>query len=174
MPDHPWASSDLTTGLRRTTRTSAMRRVYLEANRVVASNLLVVDGHQPDTLIRAVWDRKHWLPNLVVENPANGHAHAIWALREPVTRTEYARKNPTGLGRNCDIFESARAWAYREARRIRLRSRLHRPIHHQLDHHRIPPVGAIQHSHANHLHHHPIRTRTQRRQTQRNHPAPSS
>jgi len=170
-----------------------MKRSYVEANCVVASNLLVIDGDDPDTVINAIWDRRQWLPNLVVENPANGHGHAIWVLQEPVTRTEYARrkplayaaavteglrrsmngdagysglitknpfssrwntwwftehlynlreleaclddaelmpppswrrtrrKKPTGLSRNCDIFESARIWAYREARRIRLR-----------------------------------------------------
>lgn len=44
--------------------------------------------------MRALWDRKDWLPNAVVENPANGHAHAVWALSEPVTRTEYAARKP--------------------------------------------------------------------------------
>lgn len=193
LPEHPFASDDLAMGLWRTTRTSAMKRSYVEANCVVASNLLVIDGDDPDTVINAIWDRRQWLPNLVVENPANGHGHAIWVLQEPVTRTEYARrkplayaaavteglrrsmngdagysglitknpfssrwntwwftehlynlreleaclddaelmpppswrrtrrKKPTGLSRNCDIFESARIWAYREARRIRLR-----------------------------------------------------
>ena len=30
-------------------------------------------------------------------------------------------ENPVGLGRNCTIFETARIWAYRDARRIRQR-----------------------------------------------------
>ncbi|MGO1264189.1 MAG: replication initiation protein, partial [Brevibacterium aurantiacum] len=41
-----------------------------------------------------MWNRKAWQPNAIVENPANGHAHAVWALAEPVTRTEYARRKP--------------------------------------------------------------------------------
>ncbi len=131
------------------------------------------------------------MPTAVVENRSNGHAHAVWGLSEPVTRTEYARRarlayaagvteglrravdgdkgysglmtknpthdawdthwistelrplaalehaleghmppeswrrtrrrNPVGLGRNCTIFETARIWAYRDARRIRQR-----------------------------------------------------
>ena len=36
-------------------------------------------------------------------------------------QTKRHRDNPVGLGRNCAIFESARKWAYREARQIRLR-----------------------------------------------------
>lgn len=127
------------------------------------------------------------MPTAVVENRSNGHTLAVWALSEPVTRTEYARRarlayaaavteglpravdgdkgysglmtknpthdawdthwistelrplaaleghmppeswrrtrrrNPVGLGRNCTIFETARIWAYRDARRIRQR-----------------------------------------------------
>src|SRR5690349_2652925 len=46
-----------------------------------------------------------------------------------------------------------------------------------MDHHKIPPLGAIQHDHTSHLHHHPIRTRPQRRHPQRRkatrHPGPA-
>lgn len=30
----------------------------------------------------------------MVENPTNGHAHAIWVLSAPFPRTEYARHKP--------------------------------------------------------------------------------
>lgn len=193
LPLWPLASDDLRQGIYRMSRESALGLRYIEANPHAVSNLLVVDIDHDDARLRALWDRSAWLPNAVVENPTNGHAHAVWALQEPVTRTEYARraplafaaavteglrrsvdgdqaysglitKNPTheaweshwltdhlyeldelrehldgsgfmpppswtrtrrrrpvGLGRNCTIFESARTWAYREARRIRLR-----------------------------------------------------
>lgn len=193
LPLWPLASDELRTGIYRTSRHNALEVRYIEANPQAVSNLLVVDIDHEDALMRAVWDRDGWRPNAVVENPANGHAHAVWALREPVTRTDYARrkplayaaaiteglrrsvdgdkgysglmtknpehtawhaswltnqlyelpelhhhlnesgfmpppgwkrtrrKNPVGLGRNCDIFESARTWAYRIARQIRLR-----------------------------------------------------
>jgi len=188
LPLWPLASDDLRQGIYRMSRESALGLRYIEANPHAVSNLLVVDIDHDDAGLRAMWNRSKWLPNAVVENPANGHAHAVWALREAVTRTEYARraplafaaavteglrrsvdgdqaysglitKNPTheaweaswntdhlyelgelrehletagfmppaswartrrkkpiGLGRNCDIFESARAWAYREVR----------------------------------------------------------
>jgi len=189
LPLWPLASDDLRQGIYRMSRESALGLRYIEANPHAVSNLLVVDIDHADAALRAMWERSAWLPNAVVENPENGHAHAVWALREAVTRTEYARraplafaaavteglrrsvdgdqaysglitKNPTheaweshwltdhlyeldelrehldgsgfmppaswtrtrrkkpvGLGRNCDIFESARSWAYREVRK---------------------------------------------------------
>jgi len=193
LPLRPYATDDLGTGIYRMSRPTALQRRYIEANPHAVSNLLVVDCDHEDALMRSLWDRRAWLPNAVVENPDNGHAHAVWALAEPVTRTEYARrkplalaaavteglrrsvdgdsgysglitKNPTdarwdthwvsdhlyglnelragladaglmpapswrrqrrrqpvGLARNCTIFETARIWAYQEARRIRQR-----------------------------------------------------
>lgn len=193
LPLWPLASDDLRAGVYRVSRESALGKRYIEANPHAISNLLVVDVDHEDAVLRAMWDRHDWLPNAIVENPTNGHAHAVWALSEPVTRTSYARrkplayaaavteglrrsvdgdtgysglitknpehedwsaywltdhlysldelagrlqasgdlpapswartrrKKPIGLGRNCDIFESARVWAYREARKIRLR-----------------------------------------------------
>ncbi|WP_426726739.1 replication initiation protein [Corynebacterium rouxii] len=58
------------------------------------SNLLVIDIDKQDALLRSLWGRDGWRPNAVVENPLNGHAHAVWALAEPFTRTEYARRKP--------------------------------------------------------------------------------
>ena len=94
LPLWPLASDDLRQGIYRTARSEARGRRYIEANPQAVSNLLVVDVDHEDALMRALWDRKDWLPNAVVENPANGHAHAVWALQEPVTRTEYARRKP--------------------------------------------------------------------------------
>ena len=94
LPLWPLASDDLKAGIYRTARTTARGRRYIEANPQALSNLLVVDVDHEDALMRALWDRKDWLPNAVVENPANGHAHAVWALAEPVTRTEYAHRKP--------------------------------------------------------------------------------
>lgn len=194
LPHRPLATNSFRTGLHREKRPVALTRRYIEANPRALSNLLVVDIDHEDAVMRALWERKGWLPNAVVENPDNGHAHAVWALSEPVTRTEYARRKPlayaaaiteglrrsadgdvgysglitknpihegwetiwntdklyslpelehhlteaefmppaswartkrrntTGLGRNCGIFESARIWAYRAARLIRQRS----------------------------------------------------
>jgi hypothetical protein len=189
LPRRPLASNNLLAGVYRHARGEALGMRYVESNPSMLSNLLVVDIDHADATMRACWDRATWWPNLVVENPTNGHAHAVWALAEPVTRTEYARRKPlalaaavseglrrsvdgdqgysglltknpvhgswttvvcnaerlyglhelagylgeagylppaswkrskrrntTGLGRNCSIFETARTWAYREVR----------------------------------------------------------
>lgn len=189
LPLRPLASDDLLAGVYRHARPEALGMRYIESNPQALSNLLVVDIDHPDAAMRARWQRPEWWPNVIVENPINGHAHAVWALSEPVTRTEYARRKPlalaaavteglrrsvdgdqgysglltknpihadwdavicnsdhlyslnelagclteaghmppaswrrtkrrnvTGLGRNCSIFETARTWAYREVR----------------------------------------------------------
>lgn len=94
LPLWPLASDDLLTGVYRHTRGDAMRLKYIEANPRALSNLLVVDIDHEDAALRTLWNRQAWWPNAVVENPANGHAHAVWALCEPITRTEYSRRKP--------------------------------------------------------------------------------
>lgn len=94
LPLWPLASDDLLHGIYRTSRHNALEHRYIEANPQAMSNLLVVDIDHSDALMRAMWNRQDWQPNAVVENPTNGHAHAVWALAEPVTRTEYARRKP--------------------------------------------------------------------------------
>lgn len=94
LPLWPYATDSLHEGIYRTNRTEALGKRYIEANPQAVSNLLVIDIDHDDALMRAIWNRQGWLPNVVVENTSNGHAHAVWALRTPVTRTEYARRKP--------------------------------------------------------------------------------
>ena len=94
LPLWPLASDNLLTGVYRQARGDAMRRRYIEANPQALSNLLVVDIDHEDAAMRTLWHRQAWWPNAVVENPSNGHAHAVWALSEPITRTEYGRRKP--------------------------------------------------------------------------------
>ena len=90
----PLASDDLHAGVYRCSRGEAMHRRFIETNPRALSNLLVVDIDHEDAALRTMWNRQAWWPNAVVENPINGHAHAVWALKEPITRTEYARRKP--------------------------------------------------------------------------------
>mgnify|MGYP002737219881 FL=1 len=94
LPLWPLASDDLRLGIYRTSRQDALGKRYIEANPKSISNLLVVDIDHDDAALRAIWNGHGMVPNAVVENPVNGHAHAIWALAEPFTRTEYARRKP--------------------------------------------------------------------------------
>lgn len=94
LPLWPLASDELREGIYRTSREKALGKRYIEANPDALSNLLVVDIDHEDALLRALWEREGWRPNAVVENPDNGHAHAVWALEAPFARTEYARRKP--------------------------------------------------------------------------------
>lgn len=94
LPLWPYASDELYRGIYREGRQQALGRRYVEANPQALSNLLVIDIDHPDALLRAIEDRHGWLPNAVVQNRLNGHAHAVWAMREAITRTEYARLKP--------------------------------------------------------------------------------
>ncbi|MFZ2530014.1 MAG: replication initiation protein [Rhodococcus sp. (in: high G+C Gram-positive bacteria)] len=95
LPLWPLATDDLLHGVYRMPRPDALERRYIEANPQALSNLLVVDVDHPDAALRALSTHgSHPMPNAVVENPHNGHAHVVWALAEPFTRTEYARRKP--------------------------------------------------------------------------------
>lgn len=95
LPLWPLASDDLVRGVYRMARGDALQRRYIETNPKAFSNLLVVDIDHPDAALRALSSiGSHPMPNAIVSNPVNGHAHAVWALSEPVTRTEYARRKP--------------------------------------------------------------------------------
>lgn len=95
LPIWPYASDDLRDGIYRTSRDQALGKRYIEANPQALSNLLIVDVDHADAALRATnSEGSHPLPNAIVENPINGHAHLVWALAEPVTRTDYARRKP--------------------------------------------------------------------------------
>ena len=95
LPLFPLASDDFVRGVYRTSRSEALLRRHIEANPASMSNLLVVDVDHPDAALRALSAvGNHPMPTAIVENPRNGHAHAVWGLLEPVTRTERAHLKP--------------------------------------------------------------------------------
>ena len=91
LPLWPLASDNLREGIYRTSREKALDKRYVETNPDALSNLLVVDVDHDDALLRALWERHDWLPNAVVENPLNGHAHAVWDL----LHHSHARSTPS-------------------------------------------------------------------------------
>ncbi|WP_226363378.1 replication initiation protein, partial [Pseudonocardia sp. ICBG1142] len=75
-------------------RDAALLLAYIEASPSVMLTFLIVDIDHPDALLRALSaNGNHPMPNLIITNPFNGHAHAVWILATPVCRTEYARRN---------------------------------------------------------------------------------
>lgn len=188
LPRYPLATDELSDGVYRVKRAAAVGKRYIEANPHGLVNVLATDIDAGDAVMRS-YACTGYLPTWIVENPSNGHAHALWGLKAPIATTEYSRRKPvayahaiteglrmavdgdkgyagliiknpshtswglypgggglysldelknaleadnclpapswkrtkrrnlTGLGRNCSIFEFARLWAYRELRR---------------------------------------------------------
>lgn len=96
--------------LRRRSRAEALKHTHIETNPSALVNMLVVDIDAAEGRAMALWEHQGMMPNLVMENPANGHAHAAWVLAAPVCRTDVARLKPLklarsvteGLRRSCD------------------------------------------------------------------------
>lgn len=90
LPRRPLATDNPSEGVYRMSRDQALTKRLIEANPQSLSNLLCVDIDTPDAALRALSAQgSHPMPSLIVENGKNGHAHAVWWLREPVTRTEF-------------------------------------------------------------------------------------
>lgn len=111
LPLRPLCTNDFIEGVYRQPRARALEGFrYIEANPRTVSDLLVVDIDDENARAMALWQHEGMLPNVIVENPHNGHAHAVWALLAPFSRTEYARRKPLalaaavteGLRRSCD------------------------------------------------------------------------
>lgn len=111
LPLRPLCTNDFIEGVYRRPRSRALAGYrYIEANPKSISDLLVVDIDDENARAIALWEHDHILPNVIVENPDNGHAHAVWALATPFSRTEYAKRKPLalaaavteGLRRSCD------------------------------------------------------------------------
>ena len=97
LPHYPLAADVLSHGIYPTERDRALTMRFIQANPRALQNLLVVDIDHVDGALRALEDSVGLVPNLITENPSNGHCHAVWALREPVTTTEVAHRKPMYL-----------------------------------------------------------------------------
>lgn len=109
LPRRPLCCDDYAEQQRRS-REDALRYRMIEVNPAAVVDLLVVDIDDENARTMALWGHSSMLPNILTENPANGHAHAVWTLTHPVARTEAARLKPLklahavteGLRRSCD------------------------------------------------------------------------
>lgn len=83
-------------GIYRTNKRRALNSVYIEHNNDSFINSIVFDIDS-DTAAIAWQDADIPKPNLITQNPANGHAHLFYALSSPVCITENARRKPQKL-----------------------------------------------------------------------------
>lgn len=83
-------------GIYRATKSQALSKVYIEHNNNSFINSIVFDIDSDTGAI--AWEEAGIpIPNLITQNPANGHAHLLYALSSPVCITENASKKPIKL-----------------------------------------------------------------------------
>jgi len=93
LPRKPWCADDLSFGLKVRPLSTAIRMRYIQHNRPGMTAFLAFDIDRTDA--GAAWmDSNAPAPNLIVKNPANGHAHYLYALEAPVCTTSNARLKP--------------------------------------------------------------------------------
>lgn len=93
LPRRPYCTNDPTTGQTVRCKESALKFANIQPNTSGKVVWLSFDVDHPDGA--TAWNRFNAPPpTLSIENPANGHAHLLYALEAPVPRTEAARAKP--------------------------------------------------------------------------------
>ena len=83
-------------GIYRLNKPKALGKIYIEHNNESFINSIVFDID--DDMGAVAWDMAGVpIPNVITQNPANGHAHLFYALASPVCITEKAHKKPQKL-----------------------------------------------------------------------------
>lgn len=83
-------------GIYRLNKPKALGKIYIEHNNESFINSIVFDID--DDMGAVAWDTAGVpIPNVITQNPANGHAHLFYALASPVCITEKAHKKPQKL-----------------------------------------------------------------------------
>ena len=95
IPDKPYATDDLTYGLKIQNKEKALLKRYLSVNHRYYLKWLVFDLDIP----ASVAEYKYSMvgipaPNLIVENPQNGHAHFLYKLTDAIYLSDSARDKP--------------------------------------------------------------------------------
>lgn len=92
LPPYPRATDDFRDGVYRMPREKALAKAHIQVNTRGTLRVFVCDIDHPDAGLRAY--QCPALPNLIIHNRSNGHAHAAWILQEPVTTSERGRDKP--------------------------------------------------------------------------------
>ena len=93
VPCRPYCTDEPTHGLLIRARRLAVRRAFLQLNTPQTYRWLCFDIDRPGAAF-ADEDANVAAPSVAVVNPANGHAHLLYALADPVHATAAARRAP--------------------------------------------------------------------------------
>lgn len=95
LPKRPYATDDFGYGVQIQPKKSAINKKHLSLNHKYITQWVTFDIDRTGAVADFLYDTTGvQTPNLVVENPANGHAHFLYKLQTPVYRSENASIKP--------------------------------------------------------------------------------
>lgn len=99
LPNKPYCSDDLYLGLQIRPKNLALLKRYIQPNHPYYTHFFVFDLDYPTAYIDFYYSMVGVpAPNLIVENPENGHAHYIYKLHTPIYQTNASNDKPIKYG----------------------------------------------------------------------------
>jgi len=99
FPNKPYCSDDLHLGLQIRPKHQALLKRYIQPNHPYYTHFFVFDLDYPTAYVDLFYDMVGVpTPNLIVENPQNGHAHYIYQLATPIYQTDASKPKPIQYG----------------------------------------------------------------------------
>lgn len=99
FPNKPYCSDDLHLGLQIRPKHLALLKRYIQPNHPYYTHFFVFDLDYPTAYIDFFYSMVGVpAPNLIVENPENGHAHYVYQLKTPIYQTNASNDKPIKYG----------------------------------------------------------------------------
>jgi biotin operon repressor len=99
LPNKPYCSDDLQLGLKIRPKPLALLKRYIQPNHPYYTHFFVFDLDYSTAYIDFYYSMVGIpAPNLIVENPENGHAHYIYKLHTPIYHTNASNDKPIKYG----------------------------------------------------------------------------
>ena len=95
LPKKPYCSDDLYLGLQIRPKAQALLKRYIQPNHPYYTHFFVFDLDYPTAYVDYFYSMVGIpAPNLIIENPENGHAHFIYQLATPIYNTDASKPKP--------------------------------------------------------------------------------
>jgi len=99
FPNKPYCSDDLHLGLHIRPKHLALLKRYIQPNHPYYTHFFVFDLDYPTAYVDYFYSMVGVpTPNLIVENPDNGHAHYVYQLKTPIYHTNASNDKPIKYG----------------------------------------------------------------------------
>lgn len=99
FPNKPYCSDDLHLGLQIRPKHLALLKRYIQPNHPYYTHFFVFDLDYPTAYVDYFYSMVGVpTPNLIVENPQNGHAHYVYQLKTPIYHTNASNDKPIKYG----------------------------------------------------------------------------